>query len=274
MALGTLAHLAVVRGPTLIESENGYLNNVVYVDVQAATWAASVAEAKELLGARLALPPGYRLEWSGQYEAMQRANRTLRVVVPVTIGIILLLLYLNFGSVAESAIVMLSLPFALVGGMWLMWPPHYNLSVAVAIGFIALAGVAAETGVIMLVQLDQPWRSRWASGRVPERGDLAQAVTEGAMLRVRPLIMTVTAVIGGLPPISGAKDRGGCHETHRRPDGGGMMSGTLLTWWVPAIYSLWRERELARRLRLAGTERLCQTPAEPLSEPVPAEVDI
>lgn len=253
VALGTLAHLSIVKGPTLIKSENGYLNNIVYVDVRGRDVGSYVADAKQLVAERLTLPPGYRLEWSGQYEAMQRANKTLKLVVPITLAIIFLLLYFNFGSVAESAVVMLSLPFALVGGVWLMWLLHYNLSVAVAIGFIALAGVAAETGVIMLVYLDHAWEARWAGGRVPQHRELTEAIVDGAVLRVRPLIMTVTAVIGGLLPILWSQGTGA--DVMKRiaaPMVGGMVTATLLTLVViPAIYSLWKERELTR-----GTGRL------------------
>ena len=257
VALGTLARLAIVKGPTLIKSENAYLNNIVYVDVRGRDVGSYVAAAKQLVAEKLTLPPGYRLEWSGQYEAMQRANKALRVVVPITLAIIFLLLYFNFGSVAESAVVMLSLPFGLVGGVWLMWALHYNLSVAVAIGFIALAGVAAETGVIMLVYLDHAWEARRAGGRVPGHAELAEAIVEGAVLRVRPLIMTVTAVIGGLLPILWSHGTGA--DVLKRiaaPMVGGMVSATLLTLVViPALYSLWKERELDRRERLMRHDR-------------------
>ena len=246
VALGTLAHMQIVKGPTLIKSENAYLDNLVYVDVRGRDVGSYVVAAQELVARKLKLPAGYRLEWSGQYEAMQRATKTLRVVVPITLAIIFLLLYLNFDSVAESALVMVSLPFALVGGVWLMWALDYNLSVAVVIGFIALAGVAAETGVIMLVYLDHAWTARWADGRVPSREELAQAVMDGAVLRVRPLVMTVTAVIGGLLPILWSQGTGA--DVMKRiaaPMVGGMVSATLLTLVViPAIYSLWKEHAL------------------------------
>jgi Cu(I)/Ag(I) efflux system membrane protein CusA/SilA len=251
VAVATLAHLSIVKGPTLIKSENGYLNNLVYVDVRGRDVGSYVRDAKRLVQERLKLPAGYRLEWSGQYEAMQRANKTLEFVVPITLAIIFLLLYLNFESATESAIVMLSLPFGLVGGVWLMWALHYNLSVAVAIGFIALAGVAAETGVIMLVYLDHAWEARWAGGRVPAPAELAEAVMDGAVLRVRPLIMTVTAVIGGLLPILWSEGTGA--DVMKRiaaPMVGGMVSATLLTLVViPAIYSLWKEKTIERRAR-------------------------
>src|SRR3989449_5559890 len=146
------------------------------------------------------LPTGYWLRWSGQYEALERVQARLRVVVPLTLGIIALLLYLTFGSVAEAAIVMLSLPFALVGGVWVMWLLDYNLSIAVAVGFIALAGVAAETGVVMLIYLDHAWKDASKGGRRPTLTELVAAVEHGAVNRVRPKLMTVLAIMLGLVP--------------------------------------------------------------------------
>ena len=248
VALGELAHIGVTRGSTLIKSENAYLNNIVYVDVQGRDIGRYVGEAKELLDRKLVLPPGYRLEWSGQFEAMQRAGEKLRVVVPITLAIIFGLLYFNFRSVAESAIVMLSLPFALVGGVWLMWLLGYNMSVAVAIGFIALAGVAAETGVIMLIYLDHAYGDRRERGEVRDRGDVDAAIEVGAVERVRPKIMTVTAIMAGLIPILWSQGAGA--DVMKRvaaPMVGGMLTSTVLTLVViPAIYSLWKEREMAR----------------------------
>ncbi len=248
VALGELAHIAVTRGSTLIKSEDAGLTNIVYVDVQGRDVGGYVAEARNLLARELVLPPGYRLEWSGQFEAMQRAGRKLRIVVPFTLVIIFGLLYLNFRSVAESAIVMLSLPFALVGGVWLMWLLGYNMSVAVAIGFIALAGVAAETGVIMLIYLDHAYAVRAARGELHGVTDLDAAIEEGAVDRVRPKIMTVTAIMAGLLPILWSQGTGA--DVLKRiaaPMVGGMLTSTVLTLVViPAIYSLWKERELAR----------------------------
>ncbi len=256
VALGSLARIDIAKGPTLIKSENGYLNNIVYVDVRGRDVGSYVGDAKQLLAERLTLPPGYRLEWSGQYEAMQRANKQLRVVVPMTLAIIFLLLYFNFGSVTESAIVMLSLPFALVGGVWLMWLLHYNLSVAVAVGFIALAGVAAETGVIMLLYLDQAYRERGEQGLLRHIGDIDAAVEHGAVGRVRPKLMTVTAIIMGLVPILWSQGTGA--DVMKRiaaPMVGGMVSSTILTLVViPAIYSLWKEWELERQMRRAASD--------------------
>jgi Cu(I)/Ag(I) efflux system membrane protein CusA/SilA len=249
VALGQLARIEVVKGPPLIKSENAYLDNVVYVDVQGRDVGSYVADAQKLLARTLTLPAGYRLEWSGQYEEMQRASRMLRVVVPITLAIIFLLLYLNFRSMVESALVMLSLPFALVGGVWLMWLLHYNMSVAVAIGFIALAGVAAETGVVMLIYLDNAYRHREDRGLLRGRADVDAAIQEGAVERVRPKMMTVTAIMAGLIPILWSQGTGA--DVMKRiaaPMVGGMLTSTVLTLVViPAVYSLWRERDVARR---------------------------
>ena len=246
VALGQLARVAVVRGSTLIKSEDAYLNNIVYVDVQGRDVGGYVTDAKRLLEQRLVLPPGYRLEWSGQFEAMERAGKRLRIVVPITLAIIFGLLYFNFGSVTESAIVMLSLPFALVGGVWLMWLLGYNMSVAVAIGFIALAGVAAETGVIMLIYLDHAYHGRLSRAEIRSRDDIDAAVEEGAVERVRPKMMTVTAIMAGLLPILWSEGAGA--DVMKRiaaPMLGGMLTSTVLTLLViPAIYSLWKERSV------------------------------
>ncbi|NNF26957.1 MAG: efflux RND transporter permease subunit, partial [Gemmatimonadetes bacterium] len=192
------------------------------------------------------LPVGYRLEWSGQFEAMERANRTLRIVVPLTLAIIFLLLYINFRSVTESLIVMLSVPFALVGSFWLLWLLDYNMSVAVWVGLIALAGVAAEIAVVLLVYLDEAYHRREGEGRLRSRVELFDAIREGAGERVRPVLMTATAVIAGLLPILWG---GGTGSTVMKriaaPMVGGMISATLLTLLiVPALYALWREWEL------------------------------
>ncbi len=247
VALGQLAHIAVTRGSTLIKSENSYLNNIVYVDVHDRDVGGYVSEAKDLLDRKLVLPAGYRLEWSGQFEAMQRASARLHIVVPITLVVIFGLLYFNFRSVIESAIVMLSLPFALVGGVWLMWLLGYNMSVAVAIGFIALAGVAAETGVIMLIYLDHAHAAHSARGAMRSVEHVDAAIEEGAVERVRPKVMTVTAIMAGLIPILWSQGAGA--DVLKRiaaPMVGGMLSSTILTLIViPAIYSLWKERGLA-----------------------------
>jgi Cu(I)/Ag(I) efflux system membrane protein CusA/SilA len=248
VALSQLARINIVKGPTLIKSENAYLDNIVYVDVQGRDIGSYVSEAKQLLVAKLTLPPGYRLEWAGQYESLERAKARLKIVVPITLAIIFGLLYFNFRSVTESVIVMLSLPFALVGGVWLMWLLGYNMSVAVAIGFIALAGVAAETGVIMLIYLDHAYRAREVAGTLQSLADIDAAVEHGAVERVRPKMMTVIAIMAGLIPILWSQGVGA--DVLKRiaaPMVGGMLTSTVLTLAViPSVYSLWKERLLAR----------------------------
>jgi Cu(I)/Ag(I) efflux system membrane protein CusA/SilA len=216
----------------------------VYVDVAGRDIGGYVADAQRMVDQMVTLPPGYNLAWSGQYEYMQRAQRTMQLVVPATFAIILLLLYANFRSVGETMIVLLSLPFALVGGVWFVWALGYRWSVAVAIGFIALAGVAAETGVVMLVYLDHAWRGRRMQVERPSVAELRAAIIEGAVERVRPKIMTVTAIMAGLLPIMWGDGTGA--SVMRRiaaPMIGGMLSSTVLTLVViPAVYSLWKER--------------------------------
>ena len=251
VALGELATIRVVPGPTLIKSENAALSGIVYVDVRGRDIGSYVDAARQRIATGLTIPAGYRLEWSGQFESLERASKRLALIVPVTLLIVFGLLYLNFRNVAEVGIVMLSLPFSLVGGVWLMWLLHYNLSTAVAVGFIALAGVAAETGVIMLVYLDHAYRDRVDSGEMRSRSDVDAAVTHGAVERVRPKMMTVTAIIAGLLPILWSSGTGA--DVMKRiaaPMVGGMITSTVLTLLViPAIYSLWKERLLRRAMR-------------------------
>jgi Cu(I)/Ag(I) efflux system membrane protein CusA/SilA len=248
-----LAQLASIRfapGPDMIKSENARLNSVVYVDVRERDVGSYVEDAQRLLDERLDLPPGYRLEWSGQYQYMSEANRRLKFMVPIAIAIIFLILWLNFRSIGETLIVMLSLPFALVGSVWLLWLLDYNLSVAVWIGMIALAGVAAETGVVMLLYLDRAWEARLEAGRHGAR-DLYEAIVEGAVLRLRPKMMTVAAIILGLLPILWSHGTGATvMKRIAAPMIGGMVTATVLTLAViPAIYSLWREHQLRRGQR-------------------------
>ena len=249
--LGSLARISVVRGATLIKSENALLNNVVYVDVRGRDVGGYVKEGRALLARELKLPAGYRLEWSGQFEAMERAGKRLRVVVPFTLAVIFLLLYANFRSFGESAMVMLSLPFALVGGVWLMWLLGYNMSVATSIGFIALAGVAAETGIVMLLYLDHALGDRRSAGTLRSRADVDAAVEYGAVERVRPKMMTVTAIMAGLVPILWSQGSGA--DVMKRiaaPMVGRMISSTILTLVViPAVYSLWKERSMRSQVQ-------------------------
>ncbi|MGB3445848.1 MAG: CusA/CzcA family heavy metal efflux RND transporter [Xanthobacteraceae bacterium] len=242
--LGEVAKVTLSRGPTSIRTENGQLATYVYVDIRDRDLGGYVADAQQAVKASIQFPPGYYVVWSGQYEYLERATARLKVVIPVTLLIIFLLLYLNFRSIAETLIVMLSLPFALVGGLWLMWWLGFNLSVAVAVGFIALAGVAAETGVVMLIYLNQAFEEVklqcTLKNRKVSRRDLYDAIMEGAVERVRPKMMTVVAIMAGLLPIMWSTGTGS--EIMQRiavPMIGGMISSTLLTLVViPAIFGL------------------------------------
>lgn len=243
--LGQVATIKQVAGPMVVRTEDAIPTAWVYVDVVGRDIGGYVADARRMVEADLKLPPGYTLVWSGQYEYMERAKARMKLVIPATLAIIFLLLYFNFRSVGETAIVMLSLPFSLVGGLWFIWALGYNWSVAVAIGFIALAGVAAETGVVMLIYLDHAWKARRDAGRATLK-DLYDAIVEGAVERVRPKMMTVTAIMAGLLPILWG-DGAGASVMRRiaAPMIGGMISSTVLTLVViPAVYSLWKERQV------------------------------
>ena len=244
--LGQIASVEVRRGPMAVKTEDAFPVTTVFVDIEGRDVGSYVAEAREVVAAGLELPTGYSLRWSGQWEAMERVKRRLGLVVPVTVAIIFLLLFLNFRGVTESLMVMLSVPFALIGGVWYLWLAGYNTSVAVWVGFIALAGVAAETGVVMLLYLDEAWENRRARGELTRESQLVAAVREGALGRLRPKVMTVATIILGLMPILWGHGTGS--EVMRRiaaPMVGGMVTSTLLTLVViPALYLLWRRREL------------------------------
>ncbi|HEY5613951.1 MAG TPA: CusA/CzcA family heavy metal efflux RND transporter [Lysobacter sp.] len=252
--LGELATISVRKGAPSIRTENALLSAYIYVDTRDSDLGAYVRAAQEAVTSSVEFPPGYYATWSGQYEYMQRAIAKMKIVVPLTLALIFLLLYLNFRRVTESLIVMLSVPFALVGGVWLMWALDYNLSVAVAVGFIALAGVAAETGVIMLIYLDHALealaKKRRDEGKSLSLDDLNAAIVEGAVERVRPKMMTVVAIMAGLLPIMWSTGTGS--EVMRRiaaPMVGGMLSSTVLTLVViPVIYALVKRRQLRRRI--------------------------
>jgi Cu(I)/Ag(I) efflux system membrane protein CusA/SilA len=261
--LGEVAKVEPGRGPTSIRTENGQLATYIYVDIRDRDLGGYVADAKQAVQASIQFPPGTYVMWSGQYEYLERATARLKIVVPLTLLIIFLLLYLNFRSIADTMIVMLSLPFALVGGIWLMWWLGFNMSVAVVVGFIALAGVAAETGVVMLIYLnhalDEVRARRDAEGRDLTRPDLYGAIMVGAVERVRPKMMTVVAIMAGLLPIMWSTGTGS--EIMQRiavPMIGGMLSSTLLTLIViPAIYGLvWG-------FRLPNEDRVDSRPPSP-----------
>jgi Cu(I)/Ag(I) efflux system membrane protein CusA/SilA len=244
--LAQVADINFAAGAPMIRSENGYLNDLVSIDVRGRDVGGYVADAKQVVAREVEIPSGYRLVWSGQYEALERVKARLAVVVPLTLAVIALLLYLTFGSVVEAAIVMLSLPFALIGGVWAMWLLDYNLSIAVAVGFIALAGVAAETGVVMLLYLDHAWHDITRDGRRPSHAELVGAIEHGAVNRLRPKLMTVAAIMLGLLPALWTHGAGAdVMQRIAAPMVGGMVTSTILTLVViPALYYLWRRREL------------------------------
>jgi Cu(I)/Ag(I) efflux system membrane protein CusA/SilA len=242
--LGEVAKVELAKGPATIRTENAQLAAYIYVDLRDRDLGGYVADAQKAVASQVKFPAGYYVTWSGQFEYMERAKARLKIVVPITLLVIFLLLYLNFRRVTETLIVMLSVPFALVGGLWLMWWLGFNLSVAVAVGFIALAGVAAETGVVMLIYLDNALTElkaeSEAQGRPFTQDDLYEAIMTGAVERVRPKMMTVAAIMAGLLPIMWSHGTGA--EVMQRiavPMIGGMVSSTLLTLIViPSIYAV------------------------------------
>ena len=253
--LGQLAHLSLDKGASSIRTENALLSAYIYVDMRGRDIDSYVRDAKQAVQQAVKFPVGYYIAWSGQFEYMERAKQRLQLVVPLTLCLIFILLYLNFGRLTETLIVMLSVPFALVGGIWLLWFLDYNVSVAVGVGFIALAGVAAETGVVMLIYLDQAYREKQLQcleeGRIFTEVDLYDALMTGAAERLRPKIMTVTAIMAGLLPILWSSGTGS--EVMRRiaaPMVGGMVSSTLLTLIViPALYALCKQYSINKQSR-------------------------
>jgi len=248
--LGELADIRITSGPPVIRNENGALTGWVYVDVAGRDIGSYVAQAKKAVAEKIEkaglLPAGYRLEWSGQYEHMLRVRERLKVVVPVTLALIFVLLYMNFKSVAETFIILLSIPFAMTGSIWLLWLLGYNLSIAVWVGIIALAGLAAQTGTVMIIYLDEAFHAWQRAGRMKTQHDLFEAITYGAVQRVRPKLMTVSMITLGLVPALWAHGAGA--EAIQRiaaPMVGGLITSTILTLEiVPAIYSLWRGRQV------------------------------
>ncbi len=243
-----VADISISKGPPVIKSENARRSAWLYIDIRDIDVGTYVKNAQKVVDAKVDFPEGYNIVWSGQYEYMERASKRLRIVVPITLMVIFLLLYFNFKNFTESLLVMLSLPFALVGGIWFMYVLGYNFSVAVGVGFIALAGLAAETGVVMLVYLDNVYKNRRQEGKMRTIKDLYQSIIEGAVERVRPKLMTVTTTMVGLLPILWGTGAGS--QTMKRiaaPMVGGMVSSTVLTLIViPVLYYLWKERSLKR----------------------------
>jgi Cu(I)/Ag(I) efflux system membrane protein CusA/SilA len=239
LTLGTVATVAIVDGPPMIKSENARPNGWIYVDIRGRDLGSYVKDAQRAVAERVALPSGYSIAWSGQFEYLERATQRLSVVVPATLAIIFLLLFMLFRNASESALVMASLPFALVGGCWLVYLLGHELSVASGVGFIALAGVAAEFGVVMLIYLDQAVRARRETGTLRSDADIDAAIEAGAVLRVRPKAMTVAVIVAGLLPLFwGAGTGSEVMQRIAAPMIGGMLSAPLLSLFViPAAYA-------------------------------------
>ncbi len=247
--LEQLAEIRVTTGAPMIKDENGSLAGIVYVDVVGRDLGSYVTEAKQLVAEKVKLPPGYSLGWAGSYQYLLRAKERLKIVVPVTVLLIFVLLYFNFRSVARSLLVMLTVPFSLVGGILLLYLLHYNLSVAVWVGLIALAGVATEIGVVMIVYLDEAFKKYHEAGRLNTLYDLIEATIEGAVKRVRPIAMTASAILFGLLPIMWSHGTGA--DVMKRiaaPMIGGMVTTTLLSLFViPAVYLLWQGHRIGKQ---------------------------
>ncbi len=242
IVLSDLADVRITDGPPMLRSENSRLSGFVYVDIRGRDLRSAVQDMQRVVAKEVKLPPGYSISWSGQFEFLERATAKLKVVMPFTLLIIFVLLYLIFRRLDEALLIMATLPFALVGGIWLLYLIGYNMSIASAVGFIALGGVAAEIGVVMLIYVNQALAARAAQGQLNDSRELAQAIIEGAALRVRPIAMTVAVIIAGLLPIMWGTGTGS--EVMRgiaAPMVGGMVTATLLSMFViPAAYLLMR----------------------------------
>jgi Cu(I)/Ag(I) efflux system membrane protein CusA/SilA len=245
-----LSHVADVRsvsGPSMIRNENGLLTGYVYVDITTSDVGGYVERAKQAVAEQLTLPTGYSLQWSGQYENMLRVRERLWVVVPLTLVLIFFLLYMNTRSAVKTGMVMLAVPFSAIGAVWLMWLLGYNVSIATWVGMIALMGLDAETGVFMLLFLDLSHDEARAAGRLRTVSDLKEAIVHGAVKRVRPKAMTVTAAFMGLMPIMWSTGTGS--DVMKRvaaPMVGGLVTSFVLELLVyPALYLLWKRRRFA-----------------------------
>jgi copper/silver efflux system protein len=246
--LRDIAGIRISDGPPMLKSENARLSGWVYVDLHGRDLSSAVREMQRAVTKEVKLPPGYSISWSGQFEFLERATQKLKIVVPATLLIIFVLLYLIFRRFSDALLIMATLPFALVGGFWLLYLLGYNMSIATAVGFIALGGVASEIGVVMLVYINQAVTARVAEGKLNDRDELIQGIIEGAALRVRPIAMTVAVIIVGLLPIMWGSGTGS--EVMRRiaaPMVGGMITAPLLSMFVvPVAYLLIHRRALRR----------------------------
>jgi copper/silver efflux system protein len=247
--LAQIAKIEFRTGPPMILDEDGQLFGLVSVDVAGRPLASYVKDAREAVARRVALPPGYRLQWSGQFQYYERARERLGFVVPITLLLVFGLLYFNLRSATESAIVMLAVPFSLVGAVWILWILGYHMSVAVWVGMIALAGLDAETGVVMLLYLKLAHAERAARGALRDRRDLTEAVVEGAAHRIRPKMMTVCAILFGLLPIMWGHGAGAdVMQRIAAPMIGGVVTSFLLELVVyPAVFAWWKGRRLPER---------------------------
>jgi Cu(I)/Ag(I) efflux system membrane protein CusA/SilA len=253
--LGAFTQIRITDGPPMLRSENARPSGWVYVDLRGRDLRSAVTDMQAAVHERVKLASGYSIAWSGQFEYLERATARLKLVVPVTLAIILVLLFAIFGRADEAVLILATLPFAVVGGVWLLYALGHAVSVASAVGFIALAGVAAEFGVVMLLYLRHAWERRLAAGGIPDEATLLDAIREGAVLRVRPKAMTVAVVLAGLMPIMIGSEAGS--EVMQRiaaPMLGGMITAPLLSLFgIPAAYLLLRRRDVSRlRVPLTG----------------------
>ena len=251
--IGQVADIQASTGPTVLRTEQAQLLGYVYVDVGDRDLGGYVEDAKRAVTQNVKLPPGYTLEWSGQYEYMQRATERLKIVIPITVGLVIVLLYLNTRRATKVGIVLLAVPFSLIGAFWLLWFLGYNLSVAVWVGIIALAGVDAETGVVMLLYLDQSYDRFKEEGRMRNMADLQEAVEEGAVKRIRPKMMTVMAILMGLLPIMWSSGAGAdIMKRIATPMVGGVVTSFVLELLIyPVIFTIWRARSIRRAAKAA-----------------------
>jgi Cu(I)/Ag(I) efflux system membrane protein CusA/SilA len=248
--LAEIATLKLTSGPSMLRNENGMLNGYVYVDVAGRDVGGYVAEAKRVVAEQVTLPAGYTLAWSGQYEAMERVRERLKIVLPLTLFLIFLLLYLNTRSTAKTMLILLAVPFSAVGAVWLLYALGYNMSIGVWVGLIALMGVDAETGVFMLLYLELAFNERRLSGRMNSLADLQEAIAEGAVKRIRPKVMTVATMFVGLAPIMWSAGAGA--DVMKRiaaPMIGGIFTSFLLELVVyPALYEVWKWHSVKRQV--------------------------
>jgi len=252
--LGEIADIRLVKGPTQIKSEEGLLANYVYIDFSGRDVGSYVEEAKKKVASSVKLPEGYRLQWSGEYEYLVKTHERLKFVIPLTLLVIFVLIYFNTKSVTKTIIVLLAVPFSLVGSFWLLYLLHYNMSIAVWVGIIALAGLDAETGVVMLLYLEIAHEQWKKAGRLKTVADLREAVMDGAVKRIRPKIMTVSVILAGLVPIMFSNGTGA--DVMKRiaaPMVGGVVTSTILELIIyPAIYMLWKEKGIKGEAKEVG----------------------